>query len=139
MWSIGIVVYEMLTGQLPFQGSSELDYLLSIFMMKGTPAEEQNVFFKQSPMLRLLSFSLPKIKRDNGDMSPEARLSEALPYGFARLFDQLTMVDPAKRPNCKQALGMLEKIRENFHIEMEGGVSYRRQDQAAITYRQLFQ
>lgn len=46
MWSIGIVVYEMLTGQLPFQGSSELEYLLSIFVMKGTPTEEQNVFFK---------------------------------------------------------------------------------------------
>ena len=137
MWSIGIVVYEMLTGQLPFQGSSELEYLLSIFVMKGTPTEEQNVFFKSSPMLRLLSFRLPKIK--GGDMSLEARLNEALPYGFARLFDLLTMVDPAKRPNCKQALGLLEKIRENVQIEMEGGVSYRRQDQPAITYKQLFQ
>ena len=46
MWSIGVVIFEMLTGYLPFQGSSEIDYLLSIFRMKGTPTEEKNVFFK---------------------------------------------------------------------------------------------
>lgn len=37
MWSIGVVLYEMLTGDLPFEGISEIEVLLSIFRTKGTP------------------------------------------------------------------------------------------------------
>ena len=127
LWSIGVVIYEMLTGRLPFEGSSEIEYLLSIFRMKGTPVEQANLFFKNSPVLQLFAAKLPQFKsmgirqaasRNNKD--PRSKLV----YGFDELIDALTMVDPSKRPSCSHALQRLGQIRANYEVDMEGGCQY---------------
>ena len=109
MWSIGIVIYEMLTGQLPFQGTSEIEYLLNIFRIKGTPVEKANKFFQRSPILKLYSAVLPQFKKSEFICHQEEQKQQSrrrdsphskLVYGFDNLIDWLTMIDPAKRPNC---------------------------------------
>lgn len=58
---------------------------------------------------------LPQFKK-----STDAKNAK-LVYGFDKLVDLLTMIDPAKRPNCAQSLKMLDSIRLNFQIDMEIG------------------
>lgn len=65
MWSIGVVLHEMITGMLPFEGSSEIEVLFSIFRKKGTPSEHEAVFFTRSPVLRLYVAALPKFETKN--------------------------------------------------------------------------
>ena len=47
--------------------------------------------------------------------------SKKLLYGFAELVDQLTMINPQRRPNCSAALEMLDKIEDEFTQVIEGG------------------
>lgn len=37
MWSIGVIIYEMLTGYRMFIANSEIEYLLEVMQRKGTP------------------------------------------------------------------------------------------------------
>jgi cyclin-dependent kinase len=39
LWSAGVIIFEMLTGQYMFQGNSEIDMLFKIFHLKGTPKQ----------------------------------------------------------------------------------------------------
>ena len=61
MWSIGIVIHEMLKGSLPFEGTTELEVLINIFRKKGLPSDKDAVFFRRSPVLKLLAAPLPKL------------------------------------------------------------------------------
>lgn len=37
LWSAGVIIFEMLTGKSMFEGTSEIDMLMKIFRLKGTP------------------------------------------------------------------------------------------------------
>jgi serine/threonine protein kinase len=39
MWSVGCILYELLTGARLFEGRCALDQLLIIFQIRGTPTE----------------------------------------------------------------------------------------------------
>jgi serine/threonine protein kinase len=40
LWSAGVIIFEMLTGDHMFPGNSEIDMILKIFSLKGTPVSE---------------------------------------------------------------------------------------------------
>lgn len=60
MWAIGCVIYQCLTGLVPFEGNTEMGYLIEIFKRKGTPSEKSNIFFKNSPFLLKMIRLMPK-------------------------------------------------------------------------------
>ena len=37
LWSVGIIIFELLTGRNLFEATSEIDMLFKIFWLKGTP------------------------------------------------------------------------------------------------------
>ena len=37
LWSAGVIIFEILTGKPMFDGTSEIDMLMQIFRLKGTP------------------------------------------------------------------------------------------------------
>ena len=41
MWSVGCVFAEMLTRQIFFPGTTDIDQLSKIFEIRGTPVEEE--------------------------------------------------------------------------------------------------
>ena len=90
MWSIGIIIFEMLTGELPFPGTTEMEYLLSIFRQKGSPIGQSGAqFFKNSPFLIKHIGFLPQMQARG--FGPEAcspnEQSDKLQYGFGQLID----------------------------------------------------
>ena len=37
LWSVGVIIFQMLIGRVMFQGESDIDMLIKIFNLKGTP------------------------------------------------------------------------------------------------------
>jgi serine/threonine protein kinase len=40
LWSAGVIIYEMLFGKHMFKGNSEIDMIMQILNLKGTPLSE---------------------------------------------------------------------------------------------------
>ena len=44
LWSAGTIIFEMLTGQVMFNGHSDIEMLMLIFKLKGTPLPDTDDF-----------------------------------------------------------------------------------------------
>ncbi|KAJ8485271.1 hypothetical protein OPV22_017756 [Ensete ventricosum] len=95
MWSIGCIFAEMVRRQLLFPGDSELQQLLHIFRLLGTPTEEQ------WPGLGLLRdwHEYPQWKPQN-----LASAVPALEPEGVDLLSKMLQYDPAKRISAKAAM-----------------------------------
>lgn len=40
------------------------------------------------------------------------------------MIDQMLDLDPVKRPSCKEALKLIQKVRAEFECEYDGGANY---------------
>jgi serine/threonine protein kinase len=65
LWSVGVIIYEMLTGQYMFQGNSEIDMLFKIFWLKVTPKPDEFKNFESYPHLQNYGVNFPKFKKRN--------------------------------------------------------------------------
>ena len=41
LWSAGVIIFQMLTGEVMFAGNSDIDMIFRIFNLKGTPISEE--------------------------------------------------------------------------------------------------
>ena len=128
MWSVGVIIYQMLTGKLMFDSSSEIEYLIEVMRMKGTPTTLDVTYFAKFKTLLKIGPALPQFKSSsllNAENNLTAQTAEEsdrsspndkrkLNYGFDKLIDQLTSIDPTKRPSAKQSLKKLKKIRGKY-------------------------
>ena len=54
MWSMGVMIFKMLTGNEMFNASSEIEYLIEVMRMKGTPnAVDTNFYHKFKTLLKI--------------------------------------------------------------------------------------
>ena len=128
MWSVGVIIYQMLTGKLMFDSSSEIEYLIEVMRMKGTPTTLDVTYFAKFKTLLKIGPALPHFKSSsllNAENNLTAQTAEEsdrsspndkrkLNYGFDKLIDQLTSIDPTKRPSAKQSIKKLKKIRGKY-------------------------
>ena len=106
MWSIGIVIFEMLTGDLPFTGSTEIEYLLNVFRRKGTPSQGdlKRVFMKNSKYLRMHLGILPRDSKPVGFCRTELDDSENEQHGVSEDDEKLEVeeckVEEGRKRKC---------------------------------------
>ena len=109
MWSMGAIISEMLTGEVLFESSQEIEQIIKIFRARGTPTEASIKNFQNYHQLRKILSMLPKF--------PKPPLKQAFGYGFDELIDKLLEIDPSKRPTCADALSELSDIKEKYESE----------------------
>jgi len=96
MWSVGCIVAEMLSGKALFPGDSEIDTLLKIFRMFGTPTEAE---WPEGAMDPLSQF--PVFARK---VNPFAAYIPNLEPEVADLLENLLMYDASSRITALDAL-----------------------------------
>ena len=129
MWSLGVIIYEMLMGHRMFNGYSEIEYLIEVMRRKGTPNAGDITQYAKFKGLLKISPLLPRFEKpkqgptnnsstaDSASEDGDDHEKQKLAYGFADLIEQLTALDPVKRPSAKQALRILKTIRNEFQAE----------------------
>jgi serine/threonine-protein kinase len=97
LWSVGVMMYKMVTGRPPFQGQSEVDRLASI--LHDTPEPVEQIDPKLQPIAEFMVRALEK--DPDRRFQSAAEMSAALSEGgaVARAFGQAT-----SGPNASQAI-----------------------------------
>ena len=85
LWTVGVIILEMLTGCIPFHGSTEFEQLLFIFKSRGTPTEQNLRSYEKYKVMHMVGLNSPKL--------PSGKPCD---FGFviAELLDQLLRLDP---------------------------------------------
>jgi cyclin-dependent kinase 2 len=60
VWSVGVIISELLTGQVRYFAKSEIELLIKLFKEKGTPTPQTFKNFNKYPLLQRLGSILPK-------------------------------------------------------------------------------
>ena len=120
IWSVGVIVFEMLTGKKMFPACSEIEFIIQLLKMKGNPTKDSLKNYHRFTNLIKFEALLPQFSEST---SPQKN-KDKLAYGFAEFIDELTNIDPTKRPSAKEALSKLSKIREEFQNECFSSIEF---------------
>lgn len=101
VWSVGCILYEMVTGKVLFQGRSSFDQLKRIFAVLGTPSTAAP-HWRQHSSARKLIEQVPPCRSNRRLLSQ----GWSFPYDeeLARLLNEMLAFEPDARPSLEQAL-----------------------------------
>ena len=77
-WSVGVIVFEMLTGQKMFHVCSEIEFVIELIKLKGTPTRWTLSSHGKFSNLVKMEQLMPKISEPVG----LSQFKDKLPYGF---------------------------------------------------------
>ena len=108
LWSAGVIIFEMLTGQYMFQGNSEIDMLFKIFYLKGTPQQGQIKDYASYPHLMNYGLKFPKFKKRNlsDEYASLNTLGSTQKY-WLQVIEGLTQIDPDLRMSPTKAIDII--------------------------------
>jgi serine/threonine protein kinase len=113
IWSVGCILYELLTNKLLFDGRNELDIIHKIHSILGTPSSQLLSIFKQKPN-QFIEFKFPyQSKKSFSDLLPQ--FDELIIDFLERLlthnpYDGISVSEALSHP----VFGQLNKL-ENFY------------------------
>lgn len=96
VWSLGVVVYEMLTGSLPFTGETTTDTLAAI--LTKTPVPPSELFSEIPPPLERIILKTLKAKREERYPSANALLSDLTELSRRMDFEAELQRSAAEKP-----------------------------------------
>lgn len=143
LWSAGAIIYEMLTGEHLFRATSEIELIVKILQLKGTPVREEEADkaeraktqrsasrrkwaeastagrpvlkrYETYPHLNKYGLKLPVFK--TMDLSDHCPYLKTLDPAWIKLIDGLTDLDPYERLTPKQALFLLSQIQRKIPV-----------------------
>ena len=98
IWSVGCILFEIVTGVPLFPGDGYMDQLMKIIQVLGTPAEEEAPGFA-AKVSSELGFELPVVERVGIIEKLEAK-----DLALIDLIEKMLVFNPAKRISAKEAL-----------------------------------
>lgn len=98
IWSVGCILYELITSYPLFPGDGQLDQMMHILKILGTPTEEEYPGFKEK-FFSKMSVELPQLEAS--DLA--AMMNGADPL-LIDLVKRMLRFDPMKRISAKEAL-----------------------------------
>ena len=99
VWSVGCVVYAILTGDLPFQACSQAALLERVFIALGSPSENDWPEAQGFPNYTLLCTGHRR-----------QYLGEHVPFVYGDLIDSILALDPARRLNAHAFYAAAAKV-----------------------------
>ena len=122
LWSAGVIIYEMLTGEHMFRGNSEIDMIFKIFHLKGTPISDEKVKIKKAdkenlygsqpvisnfgkyPHLLKYGAKFPQFKKKDLNLIPHLKNVNPI---WHKIIDGLTNLDPLCRMSANRAIDLV--------------------------------
>ena len=76
LWSAGVIIYEMLSGEHMFEGNSEIDMLFKIFNLKGTPITDE----QENPLQNITKLLNQKRWVSRAESQPKLNAYNSYPH-----------------------------------------------------------
>ena len=97
LWSVGAVAAEMMKGEPLFKGMNDIDQIVKVFQVLGTPTEENWPQMTGLPDYGKILFK-PCKEQSLDQVLPKASTS------FRELVQSLIIFDETRRPSCSQTI-----------------------------------
>ena len=113
VWSVGCLVYAMLTGALPWEGTAQGPLLIRQCIKLGSPVEHGWTDAQGYP-----NYSRIVVGR------PRRYIGEQVAFEFGDLMDALLALNPAQRCSAAGFVSLMSRVKHGLTVQAKGTASY---------------